>query len=283
MVAFATSALSVILTTIAFIFPNLTGNWKCCTSGKIFILLLCFAVFFFIIFLISFVITKIKRKNIIWQKNTWSLSVVYGDIFNLKSNKKDSKKKYVVVPVDTQFMTHVDEDASRVTNPCVSKNTLHGKFIKKFYETESKELALDSEIANYIILKGYQPDSAQMAKYQNPQKNRYEIGTVVEVIPNNDTNILLLAVSEFDENNNAHSSKEFLIKSLVSLLKFYDKNCQGNDLYIPLIGTFLSRADLSDEESLKIIRATIEQNLDLIHGNVNIVVYEKNKNSVSIF
>lgn len=283
MVAFATSALSVILTAIAFIFPNLTVNWNCCTSGKIFILLLCFAVFFFIIFLISFVVTKFKRKNIIWQKNAWSLSVIYGDIFNLKSNKKDSKKKYVVIPVDTQFMTHVDEDTSRVKNPCVSKNTLHGKFVKKFYETESKELALDSEIANYITLKGYQPDSSQMAKYQNPQKNRYEIGTVVEVTPNNDTNILLLAVSEFDENNNAHSSKEFLIKSLVSLLQFYDKNCQGNDLYIPLIGTSLSRADLSDEESLLIIRATIEQNLDLVHGNVNIVVYEKNKNSVSIF
>ena len=55
------------------------------------------------------------------------------------------------------------------------------------------------------------------------------------------------------------------------------------DLYIPLIGTSLSRIELSDEQSLQIIRATIEQNLNYVHGNVNIVVYEKNRSSVSIF
>lgn len=283
LVAVIISALSILLSVITFIFPNLTENWECCIIGKVFILVLCFAGLFLIIFFISLIATKLKRKNTIWQKGCRSVTIVYDDIFKLKSKKKDSKKKYIVISVDTQFMTQVDEDTFKVKNPCVSINTLHGKFIKQFYETESKVAALDSEISEYISLKGYQPDSAQMEKYQNSSKNRYEIGTVVEVQPTNDSHFLLLAVSEFDENNNAHSSKEFLVKSLVSLLEFYNKNCQGNDLYIPLIGTSLSRIELSDEQSLQIIRATIEQNLNYVHGNVNIVVYEKNRSSVSIF
>lgn len=282
-VAFSASALSILLSVIAFVFPNLMGNWKYCTIGKIFILFLCFVGFFLIIFLISLITTKFKRKNTIWQKNSGKVSVIYDDIFKLKEEKESSKQKYVVIPVDTQFMTKVDEDTSRLKNPCVSVNTLHGKFIKHFYGTEDKVTALESEISGYISLKDYQPDSAQMLKYQNSQKNRYKIGTLVEVTPPNNMHYLLLAVSEFDENNNAHSSKKTIVKSLVSLLAFYDKNCQGNDLYIPLFGTSLSRAGLSDEESLQVIKATIIQNSDYIHGNVNIVVYEKDRNSVSIF
>ena len=55
-------------------------------------------------------------------------------------------------------------------------------------------------------------------------------------------NFILLALSEFDENNKAQSSKDEVIKSLRSLLEFYDVNGQGYQMYITLMGTGRSRA-----------------------------------------
>ena len=182
-------------------------------------------------------------------------------------------------------MTRVDENSTIVRNPCVSPESIHGKFIKKFYSDDRNVKSLETEINDYILLKNYQVDNEQMQKYSHSQKNRYEIGTVVEISSKENENIsyLFLALSEFDQENHVVSQKEYLVKSLISLLKFYDKNCQGGDLYIPLMGTGFSRQDFSEEDALRVIRATIEQNLEYVWGNVHIVVYEKSRDFVSIF
>ena len=66
-------------------------------------------------------------------------------------------------------------------------------------------------------------------------------------------------------------------------MKFYDENCQGGNLYIPLMGTNFSRLGISEEEALRIIRACVEIHEDCIRGGVNIVVHQKSRNRVSIF
>ena len=182
-------------------------------------------------------------------------------------------------------MTQVDEDSSKVKHPCVSPETLHGKFIKKFYPSDRDVQDLETTLNDYISLKGYQVDVAQMQKYGNSQKNRYKIGTIVNIQAKQNGNLsyLLLALSEFDAENHTVPKKEYLVDSIVSLLKFYDRNCQGGDLYIPLMGTGFSRHDFSEEEVLRVIRATVEQNLEYVRGNIHIVVYKKSRNTVSIF
>lgn len=274
---------SIVLTAIAFFFSDLPAKWNCCVSGKIFILISCFLVLFLLLFLITTIFTHLKKMNVIWKKANRSVLIEYGDIFALKPNK--NHKQFIVIPVDTQFMTQVDEDSTKVKNPCVSPETLHGKFIRKFYPNDRDVQSLESKINDYIYLKGYQIDTVQMQKYPNSQKNRYEVGTVVEILSEQDSNIsyLLLALSEFDGQNHAVPKKENLVNSIISLLEFYDNNCQGGELYIPLMGTGFSRQDISEEEALRLIRATVEQNLEYVRGNVHIVVYEKCRNSVSIF
>lgn len=66
-------------------------------------------------------------------------------------------------------------------------------------------------------------------------------------------------------------------------MTFYDKNGQGRPIYLPLMGTGLSRVNISPEESLNILTNMIMLNRNKVHGVVNIIVFDKQRNAVSIF
>ena len=92
-----------------------------------------------------------------------------------------------------------------------------------------------------------------------------------------------MAISKFDENNKACTSKEDIKKCIEKLVEFYDINGQGTPLYVPLIGTKRSRANLTLQKSFDIIKSIMLLNHDEINGKIEIVVYKNDKNSVSIF
>ena len=107
-------------------------------------------------------------------------------------------------------------------------------------------------------------------------------GSVLPVEGSKGLTYYLLALSEFDENLNAQCSKENFVSCIQSLISFYDRNGQGNPIYLPLMGTGLSRVNLSQEESLSIIVNMLKLNRDKIHGEVSVVVFSKEKSLVSI-
>lgn len=273
--------ISIILAVLPFFSDFNLKNWDLCSFGKIFVVILFIFFIIFIAFVISCFCVLRRTKNLIWRKSNSSLSIIYDDIFDLKMEK--DKKYFVVIPVDTQFMTDVDIDSQNIKYPRVAPNTLHGKFINKFYGDNTKQLK--KEIKKYIAIKEYKIDENQQKKYPNSKAKRFEIGTVVQISPENDREsvFLLLALAEFNEHNRASCDKSKLIIALNSLFKFYDENCQGGDLYIPLMGTGFSRAGLTETESLRITKACAELNLDCIRGNVNIVIYKENRKDISIF
>lgn len=263
------SIISILLAVLPFFTDFNLKNWDLCLLGKIFVVI--FFIFFviFVAFAISCFYALRITRNIVWKKANSSLSIVYDDILDLKMKKE--KKRFVVIPVDTQFMTDVDIDSQNIKYPRVAPNTLHGKFIKKFYDNNTGQLK--KEIKDYITMKRYKVDVNQQKKYSNLKAKRFEIGTVVQVSPKDDKEsaFLLLALAEFNEHNHASCDKSKLIIALNSLFKFYDENCQGGDLYIPLMGTGFSRAGLTETESLRITKACAELNLDCIRGNVNVM------------
>lgn len=273
------SILSFFLTVFPFFSEKSLKDWQMCNSGKIAICICGFILLFMLSLGVAIFIACRKNKNTIWALNESSLSLLYGDIFNLKvSRGEKNKRKYVVIPVDTQFMVQVDEDSQNVKHPCVSPNTLHGKFIEKFYK--GNESCLDKEIDDFIKIKGY-----KNLNNKSLPRNRYPLGTVVQITPDQSkpTSYLLLAFSEFDKRNHASCTREQFVDSIRALMKFYDENCQGGNLYIPLMGTNFSRLNISEEESLRIIRACVEIHEDCIRGSVNIVVHQKSRKNVSIF
>ena len=99
----------------------------------------------------------------------------------------------------------------------------------------------------------------------------YPLGTV-SVVEEANTVFYLLAASKFDSNNNAHATKEQISQVLNSLVKFYDRNGQGQDLYVPLIGTGMSRSGLSNRESFDEIYKVFNPETNSFVGKVTVVV-----------
>ena len=156
------SIISIILAVLPFFSDFNLKNWDLCSFGKIFVVILFIFFIIFIAFVISCFCVLRRTKNLIWRKSNSSLSIIYDDIFDLKMEK--DKKYFVVIPVDTQFMTDVDIDSQNIKYPRVAPNTLHGKFINKFYGNNTNQLK--KEIKDYIAMKEYKLDVNQQKNTQ---------------------------------------------------------------------------------------------------------------------
>ena len=64
----------------------------------------------------------------------------------------------------------------------------------------------------------------------------------------------LLAVSKIDESYNARLTNQDVRIALESLVSFYDREGQGYTIYLPLIGTGMSRAGLDNDDSYNMIK-----------------------------
>ena len=225
---------------------------------------------------------KENSNSLIWNRGKNSVNAIIGDLFKYGFNKKRREEKnIVVIPVDTSFETKINTLENDFP---VSETTIHGQFlsrmckitVKKYplpkNDTESNrkrcytEEGIKNLIEKSLTLQGIKP-------LGNNSKNKplYPIGTIA-VIYHLNTIFYLLAISQFDENNNAQSNENNIKKAIENLLDFYDKNGEGYPLYLPLIGTWLSRVDLTNKESLEFILSTMMENKDKIHGKINIVI-----------
>lgn len=218
----------------------------------------------------------VKRSALVWEQGTGKIKVIYGDIIKIGFPKKDKGEKIVVIPVNTCFDTIVGDGV-------VSAKTIHGQWIKNMNKHGVSTAKLDEIIDQAIIDQGLQSTKVYNPKEKTKGKlERFPIGTVLPIAGINGLTYYLLALSEFDENLNAQCSKEDFVDCIQALISFYDKNGQGNPAYLPLMGTGLSRVNISQSESLNMIVNMLKLNRDKIHGELDVVVYSKEKNIVSI-
>ncbi len=104
----------------------------------------------------------------------------------------------------------------------------------------------------------------------------------VAVFEHNDTIFYLIAMSELDAENNAQVSRENLVRVLTQLINYYDRHGNGYDLYLPLLGTGLSRAGLTHKEAFELITSMLRIYADKIHGCTYVVVHSKDRDKVSL-
>lgn len=215
----------------------------------------------------------VKRKNILWEQGEKSIRAIYADLFKIATKKHE---KIIVIPVNTTFDTIVG-------NGVVSPGSVHGRWIKKFCATGHTVNEIDNLIQDNLSARRVNPCCIQsVSEKPKGKREMYPHGTVA-VIDDNCTHYYLLALSHFDENLNAQCSKAELLSVITSLIEFYDKNGQGLPIYIPLMGSGISRTDVTPEESLHIISDLLKLNRSKVHGEANVVVYSKIRNQVSIF
>lgn len=238
--------------------------------------LLILAAILVVAIIIAIVFLFVKRCNVIWEQGMGKIKAIYGDIIKIAFPKKRKGEKIVVIPVNTCFDTIIGDGL-------VSAKTIHGKWIKNMNENGTDTNRLDEIIEQNIHKQSLQPVGVH-SKAEKPKGKqvRFSQGSVLSIEGAKGLTYYLLALSEFDENLNAQCSKKDFVSCIQSLISFYDRNGQGNPIYLPLMGTGLSRVNLSQEESLSIIVNMLKLNRDKIHGEVSVVVFNEEKSFVSI-
>ena len=197
----------------------------------------------------------------IFEESGVTVNYLYDDLMSIAFNAKyKGTKRIVVIPVNTGYDVKIQDFGNNVEKPLVSINTIHGKWLAKLQSLGLNEESIKNEINNMMF-------------------GSIDIGTIVTYKYKN-VMFYLLAISRFDENNNARATKEDIKKAVDKLITFYDSKGQGVEMYVPLIGTNMSRAKLTHLASFKLLKEMFVENATRYTGTINIVIYEKDRNKV---
>ena len=216
---------------------------------------------------------------LIWKHGINSIEVQTGDLFRYGFENRRKKKNIVVIPVNTAFDTHVTRKIENDPYPIVSENTVHGQWLVRMKESGEQLDQIDARITNSLERGGFLPVGNSKNGYGKTVC--YPIGSVA-VIETNNAIYFLMAMAQFDDYNNARSSFSDIDKALGSLLDVYDRMGLGYDLYLPLMGTGLSRAGLSLQESYDLLTEGLVRNGSKIHGHIHVVLRADDRKEISI-
>ena len=205
-----------------------------------------------------------QNETVLVSKGKNTIEFIKGDLFKLAYDSRGKKKRIAVIPVDTSYNVTLDTKLEHNNNPRVSEETIHGQFIsrlmKQNYDMHDIKDRIYSDLDNNnieYIIKG--------------EERIYPIGTIASLDFDNKA-FYLLALSEFDKKNIARSSVDNIKTCILSLIDYYDEYGQGYPLYLPLIGTGRSRANLDYQQSYDVIVSTLVENINSIHGRIILVV-----------
>lgn len=217
-----------------------------------------------------------SRERSVWNNGTGSLHIEVGDIFAHGFGKPLRTKRIVVIPVDTSFETRVTHGYEDTASPLISPRTLHGKWLMRMDAAGTSPEELDDRIESSLRRRSISP-----LKNANNERSRpeYPIGTVA-VIESARSVFFLLAIARLDENNNASATRDEIEKAVELLLAAYDRYGQGLDLYIPLIGTGESRANLTHQESFDLVTGIVTKHKSKVHGRITVVVFRDDSNKL---
>lgn len=208
------SFLITIFSFIIIFFPLKTDSYDYSTLG---------AILFILTIIILFIFTAIfykKKRKIILKINQSKIIIRCGDIFN---QNNFSEKTYRVIGVNEYFDTHLGDGV-------IDEATLHGQYLQKYYTSDISDL--DERITNGISR------SEIAAALDNNERAynkviKYRLGTT---FLDKKTNIILVALTHFDDNNNAKIMTRDLMLCYAHMWDNLLKLKQANSIAIPLLG-----------------------------------------------
>lgn len=248
----ALAAISSAVTCIAFLFQNEVNEILKSSPRKSMILftivILCW--------IYSCYMNQRKTKVSFNFNPQFKLTVEKGDIFE--------KKGIVVIPVNEYFDTHVGDGI-------ISPSSVHGKWINKYFSGDIGQL--DNLITPKLIGKSHKSKTSR----KNGKNQRYKVGTCIN-IPVGDTIFVLLALTHFDSENHAYLKRDDFARVFDKLINYLKSLQIEKPIYMPLIGTGLSRLGRSPQRILNFLVDVIDfkySELTFPHG-IHIEIYDIN-------
>jgi len=276
-----------ILTTLFYSFLGLISTW--CSLGDLIpsgltscqkILVSAFILIGIIIICfigsLIYVMNRTKTK-VMTSRNEHSVWLHYGDMYSPDIVKKGYQDRInLVIPVNRCFDTIVDNDL-------VSENSNRGRAMRKLYDNGYNETSLNLKLQQILTNRNYEPE--QILTVQDKRKGnlkRYPVGTVAELEVTDKLTYFLLGISKFDQNLKASTSRIEFVESVQKLIEFCDARSQGFPVVLPLLGTGLSRANISRQEALDYLVSAFKMNENIINCDFHVVVWFDDKESVRI-
>ena len=218
-----------------------------------------------------------NRIKVFSLNNGKGVYLKYGDLFDKNILINPTEYRNIVIPVNRCFDTLVDNDL-------VSDTTLHGIAMKMLYSNKQyNRETLNEAIQNNLERNRFHVEET-LSEDQKRSGNlkRYQVGSVAEIESSDSCKLFFLALSTFDKDLCAHTTREEYMIALIRLLEFCNKRSQGKDVVMPLMGTHLSRTNLTERQALECMVHFLRIHKDLLHGNIYIVISEKLKEVISI-
>ena len=196
--------------------------------------------------------TRSKKKIVLTLSSELKLSILEGNIFE--------QKGVICIPFNEYFDTHVGDGV-------VGENTLHGRFINKYFKDRLDEL--NTKIQNGLPSDGYEIHKRRQDYCPN---KKYKLGTCVD-IRDGENLYVLFALTHFDENDKASISRGEYTEVIRKLIQHLDDVVEDRAVYMPLFGTGLSRLKRTSQRILLHIVDSIDFNDTCsIPGGIHVVI-----------
>ena len=252
----ALSAISVI-TSILFLFIEIDAKFKAAVG----VIALCVLVLLYI----GLWLYSNFRQSIELKVNNSLIEVKYGDIFNESAELK-------AIAFNEYFDTLVDDKI-------ISKGSLNGQFIEKYYKGKVDEL--DSMISSDPHL--LEAKIEENVRRRSGKKVKYNLGTICVI-----DDYLITAFSRFDDDDRAYLGMNDYINCMLNFWNEVDRIYAGRTVALPVLGSGITRfkgyENISDQELLELIIWTFKVSRIKFSypSKVKIVVYDKKSEKTNL-
>ena len=171
---------------------------------------------------VRFVKYKLKDRDI------W-IEIRIGDIFDVQGS--------LVIGTNSTFETSVSDGT-------IAPDSLQGQCTKKYYD---KEEHLDHDLKMALR------DQKENVVNDNDKKTQYSIGTVAKIQSGNSRILYFVVITDINENQIAHGSREGVVESLGRLWHFIGERGEMEPLAVPVLGTGRARIHVTREDMIKYI------------------------------
>lgn len=225
---------------------------------------------------------KVKEKLQIklWNRGSGAIFTCYGDLFAIARHDTEYKK-FVVIPVNTTFDTIVEDAGTQQQAPLVSPNTLHGMWIRNHSNygltIDDIQVQIEHSLHGEKVVR-------TISREQKPRGNcrEYDIGTIAAVEGTHNTIFLLVALSAFDKKNRAHAGEDDIITVIKNIVHYCDTYGQQAPVYLPVMGTGLSRTHLTKDRAFHVISNAIQSCANEVNEKYTIVIYPGDREAISL-
>ncbi len=183
-----------------------------------------------------------------------AVSIKSGNIFEAPGLR--------IIGCDTHFDTRVDDVV-------IAKNSLHGQLVLEHGKKEEIVQAVESEAKRLGL------------SLNDDGLYDFPLGTIVRYNSSVDNcTYLLLAMMELNSDYEAHTNMAKFEHMLVKMWKEISRVYANNDVYIPLLGSGISRFDDGPKDKEALLRCmlcTLNSSGVSLNSKVSVIIYGKSK------